>query len=68
MRPTVKYGPCPFCGFNTWSVHGPNGDHWMCSKSQIQAMDYAAERSAATKQPGSGDQLRQLVSQEVSNA
>jgi hypothetical protein len=40
----------------------------MCTNSQIDAMNYAAERSASIKQPGSGDQLRQLVSQKVSNA
>ena len=67
MKPSVKYGPCPICNFSTWSVHGPNGDHWMCSRSQIEAVTYAAERFAATKQPGSGDRLHQLVSQKVSS-
>lgn len=67
MKPTVKYGPCPICDISTWSVHGPDGDHWMCTSDQTTAVNYAAERSAATKQPGSGDQLRQLVSQKVSS-
>jgi hypothetical protein len=40
----------------------------MCTSDQTTAVNYAAERSAATNQPGSGDLLRQLVSQKVSSA
>gem|GEM_PF-6520719 len=66
MKPSVNYGPCPICDVDVWSVYGPNGDHWMCTSNQTTAINYAAERSAATNQPGSGDQLRQLVREVVS--
>jgi hypothetical protein len=66
VKPTVKYGPCPICDVDTWSVHGPDGDHWMCTSSQIDAINYAAERSTARGLPGTGVQVQ--VTERASNA